>query len=256
MDAPAVELVVARCEENLNWLRNLRAALPALAVAVYDKGPAPTREPGATALPNLGREAHSHLHHLATRYHALADLTVFVQGYPFDHVPDLKKRIAALAARTNGSATAPDFEWLGYIIDTDDDRGRRLHVPWTKNTERRELPMARFYQALFQAPCPADFAFRPGGQFIVSREAAHRRPRSFYENARALAAQPGMEAACCFERLWDRIFLAEGRERERLGADNTLYLRPTKNAVHPLAGDAIRVAPEVSTGQGMVDSQA
>ncbi len=240
---PQVELVIARHEENLNWLRNLRAQVPSLQVTIYDKSAENKREAEAIALPNLGREAHTHLHHLATRYDSLADVTFFLQGYPFDHVPDLKGRVAAV---TEGLRTVADFEWLGFIIDTDDDRGRRLHVPWTKNTERAELPMAMYYEPLIEAPCPTTFAFRPGGQFVLPRSTARRRPASFYDKAVKLAAQPGIEAACCLERFWDHLFLAESRERQLLDGANTLYLRPTKNTVHPLAGDAIRVAPELA----------
>lgn len=242
-ESPQVELVIARYEENLNWLRNLRAKLPELRVTIYDKGREQNRAPDALPLPNVGREAHTHLHHLATRYATLSDVTFFLQGYPFDHVPDLKDRVAAVREAAHAVA---DFEWLGFIIDTDDDRGRRLHVPWTKNTERAELPMATYYEPLLGRPCPPDFAFRPGGQYVVTREAVQRRPPAFYEQARDLVAQPGMEAACCLERFWDQLFLAESRERQLLDGAKTLYLRPTKNTVHPLAGDAIRVAPELA----------
>ncbi|MEM1057618.1 MAG: DUF3431 domain-containing protein [Verrucomicrobiota bacterium] len=237
---PQVELVVARCGENVNWARNLERLAPGLRVTIYDKSPDGAREAGALPLPNLGREAHTHLHHMVTRFHSLAAVTVFAQGHPFDHVPDLKRKVRRLA---EGTYRVADFEWLGFIIDTDDARGRRLHVPWTKNPEGRELPLEGFHQRLLGEPSPAEFVFRPGGQFIVTRDKIRRRPLEFYQRALELASEPGLEPACCFERVWDRVFGVEGPERAMLAGAKTLYLRRTKRGDHPLAGDAIRVAP-------------
>jgi len=237
---PQVELVVARCGESINWARNLARLAPGLRVTLYDKSPDGEREADAVPLPNLGREAHTHFHHLATRYGSLSAVTVFAQGHPFDHVPDLKRKVRRLV---EGTYSVGDFEWLGFIIDTDDARGTRLHVPWTKNPEHRELPLDTFHQQLFGEPAPAEFVFRPGGQFIVTREAIHRRPQAFYEHALQLTSAPGIEPACCCERVWDRVFLAESPERGMLGGDKTLYLRKTKRGDHPLAGDGIRVEP-------------
>lgn len=113
--SPPVELVVAHYDEDLGSL--VPHMLPSLGsgavVTVYSKGkhrppggccarpalasppwPAAPRQPrttappplysfpaaGATRLPNVGREAHTYLHHLTERYHSLADVTLFVMG--------------------------------------------------------------------------------------------------------------------------------------------------------------------------------
>ena len=73
--------VVCRCGEDLAWTRNVPRGL---AVTVYDKTPPPGSPwPGSTPLPNVGREAHAWLHHLADRYDSLPDWTIFAQGHPF-----------------------------------------------------------------------------------------------------------------------------------------------------------------------------
>jgi len=62
------ELVVARHREDLNWLRRVPKRFR---VTLYDKG----GHPGARhPLPNIGREAHTYLHHIVTRYDDLAAL--------------------------------------------------------------------------------------------------------------------------------------------------------------------------------------
>ena len=38
-------------------------------------------------LPNVGRESHTIVSHIVSRYDSLADWTVFMQGDPFDHLP-------------------------------------------------------------------------------------------------------------------------------------------------------------------------
>jgi hypothetical protein len=85
---PNLQLVVSRYGENVSWTHNLDA----VPVVVYDKGDA--QAPGA--LPNVGREAHTYLHHIVTHYEHLADVTVFVQGEPFDHVPHLYQALSEL----------------------------------------------------------------------------------------------------------------------------------------------------------------
>ena len=49
--------------------------------------------PDSVPLSNRGREAHTYAHHVATRYNELAEVTVFTQGNPFDHVPDFLEQV-------------------------------------------------------------------------------------------------------------------------------------------------------------------
>jgi hypothetical protein len=220
---PRLELVVARHQEDLAWLRRVPRDF---AITIYNKGP---QLPQATLLPNIGREAHTYLHHLTERHDTLADLTVFVQGHPFDHAPDLHKTLRSLA---DGTFTVPDFHWLGFLADTDDPRGRRLFVPWSKNPDRNELPLDAFHRELFGTPGPDAYRFFVGAQFLVTRPAAHRRPRDFYARARELAAASPLHPHC-FERCWDRVFRTDGTTT-RLPPDQlTTYLKPIKRLQIP-----------------------
>lgn len=40
------------------------------------------------ALPNVGRETHTYLHHILTQYPQFPEYTVFLQGWPFEHLPE------------------------------------------------------------------------------------------------------------------------------------------------------------------------
>lgn len=215
---PPLELVVARCTEDLSWLRRVPTDFT---VTVYDKGDGSS---GGSRLPNIGREAQTYLHHLAERHATLADLTVFVQGHPFDHAPDLHTRLRSLA---DGRERVEDFLWLGFLADTDDPRGRRLFVPWSKNPRREELELDEFHRLLFGTPGPAAYRFFVGAQFAVTRETARVHPPDFYVRARQLAESFPL-AAHCFERSWDRVFGLDGTTGRLPEGQLTAFFKPIR----------------------------
>jgi hypothetical protein len=229
MNAPRLELVVARHAEDLAWLRRVPAAIVR---TIYDKGDGAS---GGTPLPNIGREAHTYLHHLAERHATLAEVTVFVQGHPFDHAPDLHRWLGALAG---GTAHVADFHWLGFVADTDDRCGRRLFVPWSKNPERLELDLDGFHRTLFGSSGPEAYRFFPGGQFAVTRGAVHRRSADFYRSARQFAVT-FPHGPHCFERCWERVFMADGTAGRLPPSEQTAYFKPIRR----LGGDKDPLVP-------------
>jgi len=221
----ALEVVVARYREPAGWLRNLPEGV---AVSLYDKGG--DLDPGflprarVERLPNQGVEAQSYLHHILARWDSLASVTVFCQGHPFDHAHDLHRVVRALA---RGEQEVRDFRWLGFTIDSDDPRGRRLFVPWSKNTDGRELDVAGFHQALFDEPAPEWLRFYLGAQFVVTRETIRAQGRAFFERAHALSLD-FPDAGHCFERTWDRVFGVRGVDPALLEDRFTCYLKPVR----------------------------
>ncbi|GAB4240204.1 MAG: hypothetical protein OHK005_02180 [Candidatus Methylacidiphilales bacterium] len=196
-----LELVIARYQEPLDWLRRVP---PSWRITIYNKG-APLNRP-SLPLPNVGREAHTYLHHLVSRRTSLARHTVFVQGHPFDHVPDLHRK---LTAWTSGQAAIRPFEWLGFLVDWDDPEGKRLFVPWSKNPDRLTLPTGHLYRQLFGRPPPERFLFFGGAHFSLTADLALRRPPDFYQRALRIASTHPL-AAHAFERFWDHLFGVNG----------------------------------------------
>lgn len=218
------ELVVAHYTENLNWLRNLPAGL---AITVYTKGSDGQSEPKVTPLPNVGREAHTYLHHIVDRYNSLAEWTIFCQGKPFDHAYDFKKTLREFVANPN-VISPTGFRWLGHLIDTDDRQGHRLFQPWSKNEDGRGLDLTGFHQALFGTDGPDLFTFVLGAQFAVQRSVILQQPVSFYEQALAVAVS-FPDAAHCYERSWDRVFRVAGIDPDWLAGRQTVYMKPMKH---------------------------
>ena len=217
-----LEVVVCRCGEDLAWLKNLPTGVR---ITVYDKTPPPAPSwPDSLPLPNRGREAHAWLHHLFTKYETLADWTVFCQGRPFDHAPDMHRVIRALAS---GKPPTGGFEWLGFLWETDDARGRPTFVHWTKNPSRRELDLKGFFEALWQEPAPDKVRYVGGGQFALSREQARQRSQEFYGKARELS-EIFPDAAHAFERTWDRVFLAPPLDAALFGPSGMRLTKPVK----------------------------
>jgi len=216
----AFELVIARYAEDLAWVRNIP---PQIRVTVYDKSGDNTY-PGACALPNVGREAHTYLHHIVQRYETLAPLTVFCQGKPFDHAFDFRRTLRDLVQDPGRVA---DFRWLGHIIDTDDSHGRRLFVPWSKNEDGHELDVEGFHRALLGIEGPEQYVFQLGAQFAATPQLIHRRPASFYRHALEVSTT-FPDAAHCFERSWDRVFGVQGVDLAWLSGRKTVYLKPIR----------------------------
>ena len=220
----SVELVVARHEEDLRWLRRVPEAIR---TTIYNKGLTPALPEGfelrqgsrVLTLPNVGREAHSYLTHFVECYDSLALVTVFCQGRPFDHAPDFHDILRCLAKK--GERSVP-FRWYGFLDESDDLFGRRLFVPWNKNLDGRELSTGRLFEQLFGEPSPHFFYFRGGAQFAVTREAVHERPREFYVRAMELSLSIN-DAAHSLERFWDRLFGNPVIDPAHLGADGVRY---------------------------------
>ncbi len=218
------ELVIAHYTENLNWLRNLPAGL---AKIVYTKGPDEQSEHETTPLSNVGREAHTYLHHIIDRYDSLAEWTIFCQGKPFDHAFDFKKTLREFVANP-GIISPTGFRWLGHLIDTDDKHGHRLFQPWSKNEDGRGLDLNGFHLALFGTGGPGQYTFVLGAQFAVHRSLIQQKPISFYE--RALVVSTSFpDAAHCYERSWDQVFNVIGIDPDWLAGRQTVYMKPMKH---------------------------
>lgn len=222
------ELVIARHEEDLRWLRRVPKEIR---LTVYNKGKeldpdlmsllSEGRRIEFHSLENVGREAHTYLTHLCSRYDDLSPATVFCQGHPFDHAPDLHDRLRALVT---GEETVDRFRWYGFLDETDDPSGHRLFVPWSKNPERIELETGRLYRELFGEESPEWFHFRGGAQFAVTRESIRSRPREFYERALSLCLSISL-AAHSYERIWDRVFGLNVINPAELGSGGVRYLK-------------------------------
>ena len=98
IETPSRTLVVARYNENLNWLKTLRDFHGC--IHVYDKSNemnSISTQPDIpsdcsftrTCIPNVGREGETYLRYIIDHYEALPEQIWFVQGNPLPHAPQL-----------------------------------------------------------------------------------------------------------------------------------------------------------------------
>lgn len=172
-----MEVVVAQYREDISWTQ----ALP-YKVTVYTKN--------TGLLPNIGREAHTYLYHIITRWNDLADYTAFVQGNPFDHSPGLIDRLAAFIGNPSG------FDHLGMFRMVCDRGGWPQHGGLDVGGIADAVGIVR-----------TEYPFSAGAQFIVSRGCIRSRPLAFYHTLMSVLVTRLDEAPWAYERLWESIFV-------------------------------------------------
>lgn len=97
-----IRLVVARYNEDLNWISHCESM--DISSIIYDKSDINLKNiddyvrvsDNLYKLPNIGREAQTYLKHIVENYDNLADIEIFTQGRPFDHIPDFLNKISLL----------------------------------------------------------------------------------------------------------------------------------------------------------------
>ena len=123
------------------------------------------------SLPNVGREGHTYYKHIYDNYDTLDEYTVFLQGNPFDHSPNI---LEDLRKFTRAETIDLDFEYLTIMmVQYTLGCGDWFHYPG--------LPLADMYENLFnERRDDLSVTFGAGAQFIVSKKRIHARPREFY----------------------------------------------------------------------------
>jgi hypothetical protein len=179
------ELVIAHYAESLDWVRGQEWASP----QIYSKGQTvATPLPIVDLLPNVGREAHTYLHYLITRYDSLPDYVGFCQGNPFDHCRTFIPELRAAFRRPK------PFSGFGWQLHCD-PRGCPEHCG---------LPLGFYSDRLFARKF-SEFDFQIGAQFVVSAERVKRHPKSFYEWLYVFTREDEV-MPWVLERLWAVIF--------------------------------------------------
>ena len=156
-----MRIVVARYNENVEWTKEFTN------VTIYNKGePLPT-EFNEIRLNNVGREGHTYYTHIVNQYNSLDDFTIFLQGNPFDHSPNIIETLRHL--QINPSA----FDFVTKHKFICEMRGCYHHAG---------LPLQETFIRLFGfKPSDGSFIFGPGAQFIVSKQKILKHSLNFYK---------------------------------------------------------------------------
>jgi hypothetical protein len=158
-----MKIVVARYNENVDWTKNFNN------VIIYNKGNNLQNNFNVINLPNVGRESHSYYKYIYDNYDNLDDYTIFLQGNPFDHSPNLFNTINKYLNNHNLDI---GIEFISEQILYTNING----CPYHKN-----LPLADVYNKLYNRNINNPvIQFGAGAQFIVSKKNILLNPRELY----------------------------------------------------------------------------
>jgi hypothetical protein len=164
-----VHIVVAKYNENVDWVKHIQHR-----VTVYDKSEKPIEN--SIPLKNKGREGETFLYHIVHHYDHLDDVTVFLQGNPFEHLQTL----------------------VGWRTElTDEEKQTVLNKVNKEINDQSDF--ATFYQVLYNDPNGTNnqnityyckkyynsdyffFTVSPGAQYIVPKRYILSRPLEFWK---------------------------------------------------------------------------
>lgn len=156
-------IVIARYHENIEWSKQFPN------VIIYNKGNKLDNDYNEIMLSNVGKEGHTYYKHICDNYDNLADYTIFLQGTPFDHSPNI---ISNLNKYINNADMSINFEFLSEKILDCNLCGCEYH---------HGLPLIETYEKLFNEKKEyMEFKFGAGAQFIVSKKCILNKPKVFY----------------------------------------------------------------------------
>ena len=221
-----VDVVVARCGEDVSWTRSLEVPGKDVVVHVYDKGPPPPPG-GAEAfrrLENVGREGDTYLRHAVEHYERYAassragarTFVVFLQGRIADHLPpgvaSERDAVAALVADAASDGVASLASAVDHPLCREHAaRGSFAIREWRGARIERVGPLAtlgQWCEARLGHAWPERPRWWVHGLFCVTAAAIARRPVQRYVAMLDDLAHVNPLAGHFLERSWAYVFNA------------------------------------------------
>lgn len=160
-----MKIIVARYNEDINWTKQFPD------VIIYNKGDDDLESSfqNIIKLKNVGREGHTYYTYIYENYDNLDKYTIFLQGNPFDHSPNVVENITNYI---NNTSLNIDFAFISELI---------LETNISYDKYHHGIPLKSVFQYLFDSDIDnMPFNFGNGAQFIVSKETIHKHPKEFY----------------------------------------------------------------------------
>lgn len=211
-----MDLVVARYEEDISWVKNIPENLYNR-IIIYNKGgEAEFNLPKSTVkmLPNFGRESHTYLHHVIDNYDSLADITFFLPGSAWTR-GDKQQRVQRLVEYLKQNRTSVIIghkddkminDTYNFSIDTwtVTNAENRLKNPESSLTPSVDRPLRTWFEKRFDGDSMNCVSFT--GIIAVSRDDIRKRPKEFYEEMYKEHSHTNPEVVHYSERVWKHIF--------------------------------------------------
>ncbi len=204
------KIIIARFNENLDWVENLRTSSE---IIVYNKGEKlkSSNNFKVINLPNIGRESHTWLHHIYENYHNLNTYNVFLQGRIDDlgcmaySDPDIYlNKITNNCFSVSRFGILSPFHWK-YNLNIQKDI--RYSKDWETGKISKSTLGFRKYAKNFFNNIPLIVATSYGGCFGVTSNAIRRNKKNFYYSLlNTVNNHSNPIESHYLERLWCYIF--------------------------------------------------
>lgn len=159
-------IIVARYNEDVEWTKQFPN------VIIYNKGDKLGNGYNEIFLNNVGREGHTYYKYICDNYENLAEHTIFLQGRPFDHSPNI---ISNLNKYINDKNLNIDFEFLSEQV-----HHSSLDLEYMRNWQCKNIHQNWKY--IFGTNSDnQECIFGAGAQFIVSKKKILKNSKEFYE---------------------------------------------------------------------------
>ncbi len=193
-----MKIVIARYNENVNWTKQFQN------VIIYNKGNRLDNTYNQIYLNNVGREGHTYYKYISDNYNNLDNYTIFLQGNPFDHSPNIIYNLNKCY----------QFENILHKYDTFNFRFLSETIRCsTFDIEKRDFPhdcsdIYNTWKRIFgENTKNRECLFGTGAQFIVSKETILKKPKFFYDNiVKILEYDIGPKEGYHIERFHKYIF--------------------------------------------------
>jgi len=191
-----VNVVVSRFNENIDWVSDIDNYYS----VIYNKGLSEIES--SIRLPNLGRESHTYLYHIVNNYNNLHDVTIFLQGNPFDHgFMDFFGSFEAF----NNYDFVDNFTGFNSIWQVDADSRPHNFAP-----SCGYIPNINNFIEKTKIKLPASkvFNFHPGAQFAVKKEHIQKISLEDYIKLLNVLSSNGSDPieGHIMKRLWFHLF--------------------------------------------------
>jgi hypothetical protein len=223
----SVRIVVAKYNENVDWCANVKHN-----VTIYDKSDNPAES--SIKLKNIGREGETFLYHIVNNYHNLDDITVFLQGNPFEHLQIL-------------------VGWRAQLTDNE----KQMVINKINNEVNNYSKFSSFYQVLYNSNNGVNdsdarkllfdtmnidnkynmFTSSPGAQYVVPKTTILATPLSTWKKIHNILKLNISADGYSMEQLWFYLFTQSVAnignhdiEKQRLDGENKFGFHHTLNS--------------------------
>jgi hypothetical protein len=228
MTAKTIDLVIARYNENLDWLKDY-STYQFNRVFIYNKGKSDVELPESfksikppiyEKLPNVGRCDHSYIYHIIKYYDDLGDVTIFIKGSTIcpdrgpQREPAKLKKVLEKVFETKNSYfigwkyqpnlknSIGNFTLSHYMGACKQNINSTTSIPLHPANPR---PFKAWYELRYPNIVEDRAAF--AATFAVSKTHIHQREKEDYEPfLQELAVHSNPEAGHFIERSWLALF--------------------------------------------------